>query len=91
MTGSNCLLLGLGWPFVDVLFAWGARRRGERVSSVRLAPGRRTELAFLGAASLYSLLLPFMHRIALYDSLVLLTLFGLYLWRAAQGRGANPI
>src|SRR5437879_6280638 len=24
MTGSNRLLLGLGWPFVAVLFAWGA-------------------------------------------------------------------
>src|SRR5438128_8981368 len=30
MTGSNRLLLGLGWPFVVLLFAWGLRKRGEK-------------------------------------------------------------
>ena len=90
MTGSNRLLLGLGWPFVAVLFAWGAWRRGKRVSGVQLDASRRTELAFLGAASLYSLVVPFTRRLALYDSLVLLTLFGLYLWRAAQGERREP-
>src|ERR1700694_3485739 len=48
MTGSNRLLLGLGWPFVAVLFAWGAWRRGEPARAVELKSSRRTELAFLG-------------------------------------------
>src|SRR5256712_8857653 len=48
MTGSNRLLLGLGWPFVAVLFAWGALRRGERARSVQLHGGRRTELPVPG-------------------------------------------
>ena len=90
MTGSNRLLLGLGWPFVAVLFTWGAWRRGERVAGIELSGSRRTELAFLGVASLYSLVVPFTRRLALYDSLVLLTLFGLYLWRAAQGERSEP-
>ncbi len=89
MTGSNRLLLGLGWPFVAVLFAWGAWRRGETARAVELHASRRTELAFLGAASLYSLI-PFTRRLALYDSIVLLALFGLYLWRAAQGERSEP-
>src|SRR5712671_301977 len=90
MTGSNRLLLGLGWPFVAVLFAWGAWRRGEPARAVELHASRRTELAFLGAASLYSFIIPFTRRLALYDSAVLLALFGLYLWRAARGERSEP-
>jgi cation:H+ antiporter len=90
MTGSNRLLLGLGWPFVAVLFAWGAWRRGEPARAIELHASRRTELAFLGAASLYSLIIPFTRRLALYDSAVLLALFGLYLWRAARGERSEP-
>jgi cation:H+ antiporter len=90
MTGSNRLLLGLGWPFVAVLFAWGAFRRGQRVTTVELHGSRRTELAFLAAASLYSLIIPFTRRLALYDSVVLLALFGLYLWRSAVGERSEP-
>src|SRR5712671_5692648 len=41
MTGSNRLLLGLGWPFVVLLFALGARRRGERTNGVQLAAHAR--------------------------------------------------
>jgi len=90
MTGSNRLLLGLGWPFVAVLFAWGARRRGEPARAVQLHEGRRLELRYLGLASLYSLIIPFTRRLAPYDSAVLLTVFGLYLWRAAHGERSEP-
>jgi cation:H+ antiporter len=90
MTGSNRLLLGLGWPFVAVLFAWGAWRRGEPARGIELHSGRRTELVFLGAASLYALIIPVTRRLALYDSAVLLALFGFYLWRAAQGERSEP-
>jgi cation:H+ antiporter len=90
MTGSNRLLLGLGWPFVALLFALGARRRGQRASGIELSEGRRMDLGFLGLASLYSLIVPFTRRIAWYDSVVLLTLFALYLWRAAQGHRTEP-
>ena len=90
MTGSNRLLLGLGWPFVVLLFVLGARRRGKRVTAVELHVARRVDLGFLGAASLYCLIIPFTGRIAWYDSLVLLALFALYLWRAAQGHREEP-
>ena len=91
MTGSNRLLLGLGWPFVALLFAWGLRRRGERPRGVQLHEGRRIELAFLAAASVYCLVIPFTRRLAWYDAAVLLPLFLAYLWRAAQGERAEPV
>jgi cation:H+ antiporter len=90
MTGSNRLLLGLGWPFVVLLFAWGVRRRGEKPRGVRLGEGRRLDLAFLGATSLYSLIIPFTRRLAWYDAVVLLSVFAVYLWRAAQGERSEP-
>jgi cation:H+ antiporter len=90
MTGSNRLLLGLGWPFVALLFAWGLRSRGEKPREVRLGERRRLDLAFLGAASLYSLIIPFTRRLAWYDAVVLLGIFAVYLWRAAQGERSEP-
>jgi cation:H+ antiporter len=90
MTGSNRLLLGLGWPFVALLFAWGLKRRGERPRGVELGDERRTELFFLGAASVYALIIPFTRRLAWYDAVVLLSLFAAYLWRAARGAHHEP-
>ena len=90
MTGSNRLLLGIGWPFVVLLFTFGARRRGQATSGIELRQSRRLELGFLGAASLYSLIIPFTRRLAWYDAAVLLALFGLYLWRAARGEREEP-
>ncbi|MFL5390132.1 MAG: hypothetical protein ACJ79C_15495 [Myxococcales bacterium] len=90
MTGSNRLLLGLGWPFVALLFAWGLKRRGERPRGVELGDERRTELFFLGAASVYALIIPFTRRLAWYDAVVLLSLFAAYLWRAARGHHHEP-
>jgi len=90
MTGSNRLLLGLGWPFVVLLFALGLWRRGERPRGVELDGGRRTELFFLGAASVYSLVIPFTRRLAWYDAAVLLSLFAAYLWVAARGEHREP-
>ena len=73
-----------------LLFAWGLRSRGEPPRGVRLEDGRRLDLGFLALASLYSLVIPFTHRLAWYDAAVLLTLFGVYLWRAARGERREP-
>src|SRR5437763_7159599 len=79
MTGSNRLLLGLGWPFVVLLFVLGGRQGGRRPSGIVLRPGRRVELGFLAAASIYSLLIPFTRRIAWYDSVVTLAVLFVHL------------
>src|SRR5919197_1068395 len=64
MTGSNRLLLGLGWPTVAVL-AW--LRSGQRL--LRLDRGDLLPLAFLVVATLYSFTLPLKASIAPLDSL----------------------
>jgi cation:H+ antiporter len=103
MTGSNRLLIGIGWPLVAFVGFWAmrrARRRdaGSGESSPAIADGRRlvivlpprnrVELAFLAVASAYAFLIPMTRSIAWYDAVVLLALFGAYLWRVTrEGRG----
>ena len=103
MTGSNRLLIGIGWPVVAFVGFWAmrrARRRGDRTAKAGVAtrvpqepaivlPARnRVELAFLAVASAYAFLIPLTRSIDWYDAVVLLALFGAYLWRVTrEGRG----
>ncbi len=101
MTGSNRLLIGIGWPLVAFVGFWAMRRRrrgGDERGEARTAPHRqpavilpmrnRVELAFLALASAYAFLIPLTRSIAWYDAVVLLALFGAYLWRVTrEGRG----
>lgn len=104
MTGSNRLLIGIGWPLVAFVGFWAIRHRrargGEAASGAPDGPGdaraaavvlparNRVELAFLALASAYAFLIPLTRSIAWYDAIVLLALFGAYLWRVTrEGRG----
>jgi cation:H+ antiporter len=90
MTGSNRLLIGLGWPLVVLICAWGARRRRERWSQVELEPRNRVELAFLAIAGVFSFVIPITHRISLLDAAVLLGLFAAYMWRVSREERHEP-
>jgi cation:H+ antiporter len=91
MTGSNRLLLGLGWPLVlFLLILWG-RRQGRPVTALAIKPSRRVELAFLGLASLYALSFPVRRGIHWSDGLVLIGLYALYVWRLAKEERSEPV
>ncbi len=85
MTGSNRLLLGVGWPMVALL-AWSVR--GDRL--IRLDRGNIRGLLFLAAATGYSFVLPFKARISLTDSVVLIALFAGYAVAAARSESVEP-
>lgn len=90
MTGSNRLLLGLGWPLIlGLLMIWG-RRRGRRIAAVTLKPSRRVELGFLGLASLYALTIPLRGGIHWVDGVVLIGLYAAYGWRLSKEERAEP-
>ena len=87
MTGANRLLIGLGWSSV-VFIAWYRTRRRRRVepaeprfTGIRLERSHAVEVAYLAAATLYSLTLPLKHSI---------TLFGLYMRRLAKAPAEEP-
>lgn len=112
MTGSNRLLIGIGWPVVAFTGMWAIRRRRARAHesgevhaeprrrrslsprhspvAVELPGHRRVELAFLAMASIYCFLIPFTRSIAWYDAIVLLAMFGLYLWRVTLESRSEP-
>jgi cation:H+ antiporter len=71
MTGANRLLIGLGWSAVVLVFA------GRFHSAVTLENDKRTDVLFLGMATLYALLIPLKGSLALFDGAVFL---GIYIW-----------
>lgn len=101
MTGSNRVLVGVGWPLVvlvGTLAVWRVRRReggdGESPTTgageVRLAPTMSVELGFLGFATLWSLTLPLKESLTLYDSAVFLAVFAAYAWRLSRMEPSEP-
>ncbi|MGB9623356.1 MAG: sodium:calcium antiporter [Phycisphaerae bacterium] len=71
MTGANRLLIGVAWGLIAAIY-WIRRRR-----AVRLEPDRRTELLFLGLATVYAFIIPIKGTLAWYDGCVFL---GIYVW-----------
>jgi cation:H+ antiporter len=80
MTGSNRLLIGLGWSLVALIGCY-------RAGTPALALDRRQslELRFLLLATVYSFFIPVDGTISLFDGAFLLLIFGLYVHRAMQG------
>lgn len=67
-----------------LLAAWAHRRKKRsRVREIGLERTKAVELAFLTAATLYSLSLPFKHSLTLIDTVVLFGIFASYLWRVS--------
>ena len=71
MTGANRLLIGVGWSAIVLVFA------GKFHSGVSLPDDKRTDVLFLGLATLYALFIPIKGSLTWIDGLVLL---GIYIW-----------
>lgn len=86
MTGSNRLLLGLGWSAVVLVsLVVASRRSGRRITEVVLDARYRLELGFLLVASLLALVIPATGQIHLLLGVVMLGLFVYYLVRVSGG------
>ncbi len=97
MTGGNRLLIGVGWALVVLLAAWrmtrGARRRGYRGpldTDVILERPHAIEIGFLAAATLYSLTLPLRRTLTIVDAIVLISIFGLFVFRVSRAPAETP-
>ena len=86
MTGSNRLLMGLGWPVVVLVSMVVARRVGNGKSTgLALEPTNRVELGFLLIAGLVAFAIPATGQIHLTLGLALLAWFGFYLYKLSRG------
>ena len=91
MTGSNRLLLGLGWPVVVIISLWVASRwSGRGVRELVLQSGYRTELGSLFVASIVAFLIPLSGQISLVLGFALLGFFVFYLWKASRAEPGEP-
>lgn len=92
MTGSNRLLMGIGWPVVVIVGLYVVRRMSAETSKPMLAlePGNRVELGFLLIAGLVAFIIPTTGRIHLVLGVAMLAWFGFYLYKLTRGEPEEP-
>ncbi len=93
MTGSNRLLMGIGWPVVVIVGLYVARRMSADQASksiLALEPGNRVELGFLLIAGLVAFIIPTTGRIHLVLGVAMLAWFGFYLYKLTRGEAEEP-
>jgi cation:H+ antiporter len=89
LTGASRLLLGFCVAMPAALALLPESRRPRRLGPITLAPAQRLDLAILGLASLWALRGVIRGQLTLLDSAVLISLYVLYLRRAATAGGES--
>lgn len=88
MTGSNRLLLGFGWPLVVIVAWFVARRTAVRTAwkggSLQLPTDGRLDIGFLAILAILAFAIPVFGSIPVWFGVILIVIFGLYLWRASK-------
>jgi len=84
MTGANRLLIGVAWTAVAAVVWWRTRQ------PVILEPVRRTEVLFLGLATLYAMSIPLSGSLTWVDGAVLVGLYVVYIAIAARRECEEP-
>jgi cation:H+ antiporter len=91
MTGSNRLLMGIGWPVVVLVSVLVARRaNGGNTRGLDLDPSSRLEIGFLMIAGVVAFVIPVTGRIHIAFGLALLGWFGYYLFKLTRGDVEEP-
>ncbi|MBI3717539.1 MAG: sodium:proton exchanger [Sphingobacteriales bacterium] len=80
MTGANRLLVGMAWPLIVLLYWWRSKKKG-----IELHRENITEIGFLALSSLYAFVIVLKSRIDIFDTIVLVAIYFLYLWRVSKG------
>lgn len=91
MTGSNRLLLGLGWPLVVLVSLYVAGRVSRKpATSLALEAEHRLELGFLLVAGVVAFVIPATGHIHVVLGVALIAWFGFYLYRLTRGEAEEP-
>jgi cation:H+ antiporter len=98
MAGANRILVGLGWSLIALYAIYRAKpsadaavaqRDGLLADAARLESRISIELLFLGAATVYVLFIPFGGGIDALDTLVLVGLYGAYVFVMLRGESTH--
>jgi cation:H+ antiporter len=91
MTGSNRLLMGIGWPVVVLVSALVARKaNGGKVRGLVLDTSNRVEIGFLMIAGVVAFVVPATGRIHIVFGMAILGWFGYYLYKLSRGEVEEP-
>ena len=90
LTGASRLLLGVCVALPAAVALLPLRWRPGAVGPVALESSQRLDLAILGAASLWAVRAVVRGQLGALDSVVLISLYGLYLLRAAASTAEGP-
>jgi cation:H+ antiporter len=90
MTGSNRLLIGIGWSLVVFIAWYRLRKRGRPTHGVQLERIHAVEVSFLALATAYCLFLPLKHSVTLVDTAVLVGIFVAYAIRISRAPAEEP-
>jgi cation:H+ antiporter len=90
LTGASRLLLGVSVALPAAVALMPRRWRPGPVGRVALEPAQRVELAILALGVLWALRIVVRGQASLLDALVLISLYGLYLLRAAGSADEGP-
>lgn len=85
MTGSNRLLIGLGWAAVVVTYWLKTRHR-----QIILDRSHSNELLYLSLATVYSFVIPLKGTLSGVDSIVLIVIFVSYMISASKAQVVHP-
>lgn len=79
MTGANRLLIGVGWAAVVLAYFL---KTGKK--TIELEPGHKSEIRYLGLATVYSFMIPIKGRLDLFDAVAFIAIFVLYMRAASK-------
>lgn len=80
-TGSNRLLMGVGWPLIFVTADIYSRiRNGKKIEFVQLRPENIVEVLALFISSLYFVVVLLKHDLQIYDGIFLGSVFVFYMY-----------
>ncbi len=85
MTGANRLLVGFAWPVVLFLYVFFRKKK-----EINLDKTQHVEIFYLAMATIYSFTIPLKGYLSLIDTVILVTIFGMYTRRAAQMEHTEP-
>lgn len=84
MTGSNRLLIGLGWPLIFFTAYFASRARQRVFRAIEIPRTLAADIVFLAAATLYVVFIVAKGTLGLSDSIVLVGLYVAYIVNALR-------
>ncbi len=85
MTGANRLLIGLGWPMVLLIFFIRSKKKALQLDKVH-----GTEVFYMACATIYAFSIPFKRELSIFDAVILVSIFIMYVVRTARAETEEP-